>query len=288
MTILIVPGVGGSEPTHWQSWLETQLPDTRRIEQTHWDQPVLHTWRQPLDQALLDAEEPVWIVAHSFGCLVTMSALFSRVLANKVAGVLLVAPASPERFTLKGFAPGVRGTVAETEIGGAHPPALLSRILPRAPLGLPIRLIASRTDPWLSFEDASFWATRWGAKLIDLGDVGHINVASGFGAWPQVISEIHALQRSSLAVRQLAVRHGVAPKPAAKAGAHAAPDTAPHTAIPAAASATIEGLLHEAYPQSNQSTSGQPAANTPAFIEADQHSLLERFKQQHIKQRGVS
>jgi|GEM_PF-95907 len=274
MTILIVPGVGGSEPAHWQSWLETQLPDTVRIEQTHWDQPVLHTWRQPLDQALLDAVEPVWIVAHSFGCLVTMSALFSRVLANKVAGVLLVAPASPERFTLKGFAPGVRGALPVT---GDHPPALLSRILPRAPLGLPIRLIASRSDPWLSFEDATFWATRWGAKLIDLGDVGHINVASGFGAWPQVLSEINALQRSSLAVRQFAVRHGAAPKPAA-----GNPD---HTAIPAAASATIEGLLHEGHAVSNlnQPATRQPAANTPAFIEANQHSLLQR-----IKQRGVS
>lgn len=187
MTTLILPGVGGSEPSHWQSWLETQLDDAKRIEQVAWNNPVLHTWRQPLDYALLTATDPVWIVAHSFGCLVTMSALSSRVLARKVAGVLLVAPASPERFTLAGFA---RSTDDESRAS----PALLSRILPRAPLGLPIRVIASRTDPWLSYDAAEWWSTRWGAKLIDLGDAGHINVASGFGAWPQVISELNILK----------------------------------------------------------------------------------------------
>ncbi len=190
MTTLILPGVGGSEPAHWQSWLQTQLEDAKRIEQVEWNNPVLHTWRQPLDHALLTATDPVWIVAHSFGCLVTMSALSSRVLARKVAGVLLVAPASPDRFTLAGFA---RSTYDESK----ESPALLSRVLPRAPLGLPIRVVASRTDPWLSYEAAEWWATRWGAKLIDLGDAGHINVASGFGAWPQVISELNILKHGT-------------------------------------------------------------------------------------------
>lgn len=190
MTTLILPGVGGSEPEHWQSWLEEQLDDAKRIEQTDWNNPVLHTWRQPLDHALLTATEPVWIVAHSFGCLVTMSALSSRVLARKVAGVLLVAPASPERFTLAGF---TRLTYDEHK----ESPALLSRVLPRAPLGLPIRMIASRSDPWLDFDKAEWWATRWGAKLVDLGHAGHINVAAGFGAWPQVISELNTLKSSS-------------------------------------------------------------------------------------------
>ena len=203
MTTLILPGVGGSEPAHWQTWLEGELDDSVRIEQADWNSPVLHTWRLNLDRALLNATEPVWIVAHSFGCLVTMSALSSRVLASKVAGVLLVAPASPERFTLEGFARDITQPTAE---GQAHPPALLSRVLPRAPLGLPIRLIASRTDPWLSFEAAEWWATRWGAKLIDLGDAGHINVAAGFGAWPQVLVELNTLKFSSGAVQQFSLR----------------------------------------------------------------------------------
>ncbi len=200
MTTLILPGVGGSESEHWQSWLEHQLDDAKRIEQADWNNPILHTWRQPLDHALLTATDPVWIVAHSFGCLVTMSALSSRVLARKVAGVLLVAPASPERFTLAGF---TRLTYDEHK----ESPALLSRVLPRAPLGLPIRMIASRSDPWLDFEKAEWWATRWGAKLVDLGHAGHINVAAGFGAWPQVINELNTLKSSSQFAKPFFHRH---------------------------------------------------------------------------------
>jgi len=40
-------------------------------------------------------------------------------------------------------------------------------------------------------------ATRWGAKLVDLGHAGHINAAAGFGAWPQVITELNTLKSSS-------------------------------------------------------------------------------------------
>ncbi len=223
MTTLILPGVGGSEPAHWQSWLEGELADSKRIEQADWNSPVLHTWRLNLDRELLNATEPVWIVAHSFGCLVTMSALSSRVLASKVAGVLLVAPASPERFTLAGFARDIKQPTAE---GQPHPPALLSRVLPRAPLGLPIRLIASRTDPWLSFEAAEWWATRWGAKLIDLGDAGHINVAAGFGAWPQVIAELNTLKYSSGAVQQFSLRQPRQPAEASTSVVAVIDDTA--------------------------------------------------------------
>ena len=42
MTTLTLPGVGGSEPAHWQSWLETQLDDSQRIEQVEWNKKVQH------------------------------------------------------------------------------------------------------------------------------------------------------------------------------------------------------------------------------------------------------
>jgi len=102
-------------------------------------------------------------------------------------------------------------------------------VLPRAPLGLPIRLIASRTDPWLSFEAASFWATRWGAKLIDLGDAGHINVAAGFGAWPQVLTELNTLKYNSGAVQQYSLRQRPGVEPVLVAPAQVAAQTADST-----------------------------------------------------------
>ena len=45
-------------------------------------------------------------------------------------------------------------------------------------------IVASRTDPYLSFRRARSLASAWGARLVDYGDAGHINVAAGYGAWP--------------------------------------------------------------------------------------------------------
>lgn len=45
-------------------------------------------------------------------------------------------------------------------------------------------LIASDNDPWLRAWQARELATSWGSRYLNLGLVGHINVASGFGAWP--------------------------------------------------------------------------------------------------------
>jgi predicted alpha/beta hydrolase family esterase len=35
----------------------------------------------------------------------------------------------------------------------------------------------------MDFARAEHWARVWGSELVDLGDAGHINVESGFGAW---------------------------------------------------------------------------------------------------------
>jgi predicted alpha/beta hydrolase family esterase len=56
--------------------------------------------------------------------------------------------------------------------------------LPRRGLGVPATMVASDTDPWMSAASAGEWARRWHCGVVNLGDVGHINVASGFGPLP--------------------------------------------------------------------------------------------------------
>jgi predicted alpha/beta hydrolase family esterase len=51
-------------------------------------------------------------------------------------------------------------------------------------LDVPTVLVASRNDPWMSFDRSRDLADDLGADLIDLGHAGHVNVASGFGPWP--------------------------------------------------------------------------------------------------------
>jgi predicted alpha/beta hydrolase family esterase len=158
--VLIVPGKGGSEATHWQSWLERHLDGAQRVEQTAWDTPELAAWSANVAAAIGSATQPPLVVAHSFGCLAALHAL-QQATPPRVAGVLLVAPADPQRFALPD------STV-------------------RRPLGAPGRVIASSNDPWMSLARATTFARAWHLPVHCLGAAGHINVASGFGPWPQI------------------------------------------------------------------------------------------------------
>jgi predicted alpha/beta hydrolase family esterase len=166
-TTLIIPGLNGSGPDHWQSWFERQLPNCVRVIQSDWETPDLPRWAARVRRELNRASGRVYMVAHSFGCLAAAQTAFDY--RELVAGIMLVAPADPDRF---GF--------------GA--------VIPERPLGVPAVVVASTNDPWMSHERAAAWADAWDAELINLGPVGHINVASGFGSWPRGIAILKALR----------------------------------------------------------------------------------------------
>ncbi|ASU36437.1 alpha/beta hydrolase [Mucilaginibacter xinganensis] len=44
-------------------------------------------------------------------------------------------------------------------------------------------VVASTNDYYVTYERATLFAESWGADLVNIGDAGHINVASGFGEW---------------------------------------------------------------------------------------------------------
>ena len=51
------------------------------------------------------------------------------------------------------------------------------------PVGVPAVLVGSRSDPFSTADRARALAASWGARYVDAGDAGHINTASGLGAW---------------------------------------------------------------------------------------------------------
>jgi predicted alpha/beta hydrolase family esterase len=55
--------------------------------------------------------------------------------------------------------------------------------MPREPLPFPSIVAASRNDPLGSFERISQLSQAWGSRLVNLGEVGHLNPASGYGDW---------------------------------------------------------------------------------------------------------
>lgn len=168
-TTLIVPGLHGSGPDHWQSWIETQVPDARRVPDIDWERPILARWANAVRDAIDASPGPVWVVAHSFGCLASVVAVADR--PERVAGLMLVAPADPDRFTTAGL----------RDEASYHPQDSLAQWIPRDPLPAPSLVVASTNDPWVRLSSAAYWAECWGSQLLDIGAAGHINVDSGHG-----------------------------------------------------------------------------------------------------------
>ena len=169
---VIVPGVGGSEYDHWQSWLQRQMRHCSRVEQVQWQHPVLDVWVKQFLDTLHGIEDDLQIVAHSFGCLTSIAALAQHPqLHAKIKNLLLVAPANPKRFGPHGFAQDEQNYWQQ---------------FTQFKINVPCQMLISENDPWLSFEDAQQLAQHWRLRAINLGPVGHINVASGFGPFPDI------------------------------------------------------------------------------------------------------
>jgi predicted alpha/beta hydrolase family esterase len=162
--ILFIAGLGGSGPDHWQSRWEAKFSTARRVMQSDWDRPKLEEWRCRIVDSVEEAERPVILIAHSLGVLAAAHA--APHLGKKVSGGFFVAPPSSV-------------SLAKME---AVDPAFSA---PAAPLLFPTLLIASRNDPFASFEESEALGTALGAELVDAGFSGHINSDSGHGPWPE-------------------------------------------------------------------------------------------------------
>ena len=67
--------------------------------------------------------------------------------------------------------------------------------MPRTPLPFPSIVAASTNDPLGRYERVAQLATAWGSRLVDVGAVGHLNPAAGFGEWPRAEEFIRELAR---------------------------------------------------------------------------------------------
>lgn len=165
--IFVIPGWFGSCEKHWQSrWLR-DLGGIRWIA-PNWEAPCEKAWVASLGEELRRLEEPVVLIAHSLGVLAAIAAL-SEFNCPQVQAAFLVAPADPSP-----------DATPAAEIGRFQ-----AAIAGVQRLQIPALIISSQNDPYLSPSRAEILARAWGAECKNLGAVGHINVASGNGPWPE-------------------------------------------------------------------------------------------------------
>ena len=185
-TVLIVPGLRDEVAEHWQTLLGARLPRARSVPPMGRADLDCAARVSAIEREAQAVEGPLVIVAHSGG--VVMLAHWASRTRRPVLGALLATPPDFERPMPEGFP-----SLTELEAGGWLP-------VPRERLPFPSIVAASRNDPLGSFDRVAELARGWGSRLVDLGEVGHLNPASGFGDWPMAETLIAELEAGGAAV----------------------------------------------------------------------------------------
>jgi uncharacterized protein len=162
---LIVPGLGNSGPDHWQTYFQNSGDNFFRIEQQEWDAPTCEEWITTIDKKVSEFDlSTVVLIGHSLGC--STIAHWAAKYKRQVKGALLVAPSDLEApqytFPTIGFAP-----------------------IPLYKINFKTIVVASANDIWVSLDRSIFFASSWGSEFINIGNAGHINVASGHTNWEE-------------------------------------------------------------------------------------------------------
>ncbi len=183
-TVLIVPGLRGHVAEHWQTLLAEKLAAQGRAVVT-----VPPMGREPLDCAARVAaieaharviKGPLILVAHSGGCI--MVAHWALRTTRPVHGALLAVPPDFERSMPDGYP-----SLSELDAAGWLP-------VPRLRLPFPSLVATSSNDPLAREERVRDLAHDWGSTVVRLGEVGHLNPASGYGEWPRALPLMDLLQ----------------------------------------------------------------------------------------------
>lgn len=170
-TFVMVPGLRGQVGDHWQTLLATELDGVVTVPPLEREGLSLGARVSALDGVLAGLSGPVFLVAHSAGVLISVR--WAQQHRRPIQGALLVCPPdldeplpaghpSPEMLADNGWLP-----------------------TPREQLPFPSLVAASTNDPLATYGRVVGMARDWGSRLVVLGDVGHLDPASGHGPLPQ-------------------------------------------------------------------------------------------------------
>nr|WP_315184526.1 alpha/beta hydrolase [uncultured Albidiferax sp.] len=182
-TILIVPGLRDHVEEHWQTYLEHRLSSLRKVvcvPPLQADKLGCAARVSAIQRTIATIEGPVIVVAHSAG--VVMLVHWAAQHARQLQGALLAAPPDFESPLPAGYP-----TPEVLQANGWLP-------VPRRLLPFRSVVAASTNDPLASLDRVTQMASDWGSELVNVGALGHINPASGFGEWPLAEQLIQSLE----------------------------------------------------------------------------------------------
>jgi predicted alpha/beta hydrolase family esterase len=173
MAFLILHGLYGSGPGHWQTWLAARLRERgSRVsypELPEPDAPRLDRWLEALDGELARAPDGLVVLCHSLACVLWLQHA-RRDGPPRAERVLLVAPPSPSVEL-----PGARGffplSVEPEEVAHA---------------ARSTRIVATDNDPYCPEGAKQLYGESLDLPVCVVEGGGHINPDAGYGPWPEV------------------------------------------------------------------------------------------------------
>ncbi|MEM5427500.1 RBBP9/YdeN family alpha/beta hydrolase [Cupriavidus oxalaticus] len=184
-TVLIVPGLRDQVEEHWQTLLAASLPGARTVPPMGRGDLDCSRRVAAIEEAVASIAGPIIMVAHSGGCVMMAHWALVTAHAARIKGVLLATPPDFERPMPEGYPP-----LSAIEAGGWLP-------VPRQRLPFPSLVATSQNDPLGELPRVLELARAWGSEVFDLGKVGHLNPASGYGPWPMAEQLIARLEAGS-------------------------------------------------------------------------------------------
>ena len=180
-TVLIIPGLRDHVAEHWQTLLEARLEKVRSVPPLQIDKLNCAKRVEAIQAALDQITGPVILVAHSAGVLITVH--WAAKHQHNIQGALLVTPPdlnlswpanypSPDTLRQEGWDP-----------------------VPMQVLPFPSIVVGSSNDYLASADAVEDMAKAWGSEWVNLGEVGHLNPAAGYGPWPQAEAFIRQLDK---------------------------------------------------------------------------------------------
>lgn len=185
-TVLIIPGLRDHVAEHWQTHLQSRLAKVRSVPPLQTDKLNCSKRLEAIQMQLEQIDGPVILVAHSAGVLMTVhwaAHYYSK--QQQIQAALLVTP--PD---LNATWPENYPTSKALNEQGWTP-------LPQQKLPFSSLVVASRNDPLASYDAVMKMAQHWGSQVLDLGGVGHMNPAAGFGPWLEAEQLIRQLDSTT-------------------------------------------------------------------------------------------
>ena len=169
---LILHGLGGSGPEHWQTLLAGRLRDRgERVSYPNLPDPLdphPADWERALDEELSLLEAPV-VLCHSLACLLWLRRAARPGAAPIASRVLLVSP--PYREDLEPIARFLEHGARPRDVTRASGETLI---------------VCADDDPYCPPGAVDTYAEPLGIPAHVIPGAGHINPETGYGEWPEV------------------------------------------------------------------------------------------------------